>query len=185
MIPVDTLGIKKFHEFCNEEIEDAVRNNFFSNSAEKDAVSGGGSTITSWLYNTYKNDPNPGRNPYYQADARLLIVAGADTTAVTFAYMFYELAQHPEDIEMIRNELRQCVKGDFSDVDIRNCEHLNAVINETLRLHSPGPSGAFRVTPPEGLRVGDTFIPGGTNFNIPFYVVARGKSLAFLQIILA
>lgn len=173
-LPGDALGVERFNKFCADEIEDAVRNNFFSGTTEKNGVSGGGSTITSWLYGAYKESPNPGRDPYYQSDARLLIVAGADTTAVTFSYMFYELAQHPEDVEMIRNELKQSVKGEISDVDIRHCEHLNATINETLRLHSPGPSGAFRLTPPEGLKIGETFIPGRTTFNIPFYVVSRG-----------
>ncbi|RYP58828.1 hypothetical protein DL770_010348 [Monosporascus sp. CRB-9-2] len=42
---------------------------------------------------------------------------------------------------------------------IMDVEHLNAIINETLRLHPPA-STIMRVTSSEGIVVADTFIPG-------------------------
>ena len=66
--------------------------------------------------------------------------------------------------------------GDWSDVDIRNAEHLNGAINESLRLHPPVPSGVERKVPKDGVQVGEVFIPGETNFWMPQYVIGRGES---------
>lgn len=56
---------------------------------------------------------------------------------------------------------------------------LDAVINETMRLHPPVPSGTQRVTPPEGLWIKDRFIPGNTIVQVPSYTVFRDER-AFL-----
>ena len=98
------------------------------------------------------------------ADARLIIVAGSDTTAATLTFLFYHLAQEPAIVEQIREELRPSTQGDWHDKDIHNCATLNGAINEALRLHPPVPSGVQRITPKEGMQIGETFIPGGTNF---------------------
>jgi cytochrome P450 len=37
---------------------------------------------------------------------------------------------------------------------------LESVINETMRLYPPVLFGSQRVTPPEGLRIGNVYIPG-------------------------
>lgn len=57
-------------------------------------------------------------------------------------------------------------------------EYLSACINETLRLYPAVPSGVQRMTPPEGLRYGETFIPGNTVVQIPTYTVHRGKLIS-------
>ena len=53
--------------------------------------------------------------------------------------------------------------------------HLDAVINETLRLLFPWPSGFQSSIPPEGLLVGDTFIPRNTNDQVSIYSVFRDE----------
>lgn len=58
---------------------------------------------------------------------------------------------------------------------LSNLIHLNAVIDESLRLHPPVPSGLQRVTPPQGLMVGGTFIPGNTIVQVPMHTIQRGK----------
>lgn len=52
--------------------------------------------------------------------------------------------------------------------------YLQACIDETLRLFPPVPSGLQRMTPAEGLQVGDIFIPGDTIVTVPSYTVYRG-----------
>jgi tryprostatin B 6-hydroxylase len=113
-----------------------------------------------------------------QADARLIIVAGSDTTSATLTFMFYHLAQHPEIVRQLREELDPIVaqaKPVVQDKDLRSAPILNGCINEALRLHPAVPSGLERLTPPEGLQVGDVHIPGNTNFFVPLYVLGRGK----------
>jgi cytochrome P450 len=54
-------------------------------------------------------------------------------------------------------------------------ETLNGVINESLRLHPPVPGGVYRLSPPEGLRIGDHFIPGDINILTPTWTIQRCK----------
>lgn len=81
-------------------------------------------------------------------------------------------------MEKIRAELNplQGSDGDFSVKDLQNADHLNAVINETLRLHPPVPSGVLRVTPAEGITISGTYIPGNVTVVSPTYTVGRLES---------
>ncbi|KAH8808644.1 cytochrome P450 monooxygenase-like protein [Xylogone sp. PMI_703] len=104
-------------------------------------------------------------------DSQLIVVAGSDTTAATLVYLFYHLAREPEQVRKLREELAPLVPDitNISHQAIQDAPHLNGAINETLRLHPPVPSGVLRVTPPEGINVGDTYIPGNTTVSTPFY----------------
>ncbi|KAI1029188.1 hypothetical protein LB503_013321 [Fusarium chuoi] len=53
--------------------------------------------------------------------------------------------------------------------------YFQACIDETLRLFPPVPSGLQRMTPAEGLRVGDIFIPGDTIVTVPSYTLYRDE----------
>lgn len=84
---------------------------------------------------------------------------------------------------MARDRLRQIkLFNELKNVDIHNvsdlqrCEYLTAVINETLRLHPPVPTGGYRQSPPEGIHIGGTFIPGGVTIVSPRYSLARLES---------
>jgi len=63
--------------------------------------------------------------------------------------------------------------GEILNEKIANLDHLNAVINETLRLHPPVPSMLQRKTPPEGINIDGEFIPGNTIVSCPQYVLGR------------
>lgn len=72
------------------------------------------------------------------AQIKILMFAGYDTTASTMTFMVLELLRHPEHLE----RMRAAVRADDHDApitmdDIRNQPYLEAVIKETLRLHSP------------------------------------------------
>lgn len=138
---------------------------------------GAGKDITGWLLKAYAGEKHPEADPMLQGDARLIIVAGSDTTSATLTYLFYNLAKHPEQVEKLRQELRPLTQGEWTDKDIQSASHLNGAINETLRLHPPVPSGLYRLTPPEGLQVGNVYIPGGVTFFTPQYSMGRDEDI--------
>ena len=113
-------------------------------------------------------------------DARLIIVAGSDTTAATLTYMMYHLAKDPSIVTKLRQELKEinyCPGSEAEVRDIQDAKYLNGIINEALRLHPAVPSGVLRQTPPEGIDIEGTFIPGGVTISSPLYSMGRRKSL--------
>jgi cytochrome P450 len=94
-----------------------------------------------------------------------MIVAGSDTTSATITHLMYHLALDPNLVTKLREELSTTAPGDS--------KFLAAIINETLRLHPPVPSGVLRQTPLGGLRIGNTFIPGGVIVSTPIWSLGR------------
>ncbi|KAK5677365.1 hypothetical protein LTS10_009935 [Elasticomyces elasticus] len=134
--------------------------------------------IAGWLLKAYEGFARPWDDYMFQGDARLIIVAGSDTTSACLTYLFYLLADRPEEVKKLRDELRPLTSNpEWSDKDIKNASHLNGAINESLRMHPPVPSGVQRITPEEGLQVGETFIPGGIHFWVPMYPMGRDESI--------
>ena len=116
-------------------------------------------------------------------DARLIIVAGSDTTAATLTYIMYHLAKTPHLVTKLREELREMNYLPGSETEVRaiqDAKYLNGVINEALRLHPAVPSGLLRLTPPEGINVEGTFIPGGVTISSPLYSMGRRKLITLL-----
>ncbi|KAJ5681310.1 benzoate 4-monooxygenase cytochrome P450 [Penicillium maclennaniae] len=100
--------------------------------------------------------------------------AGYGTVAVTIIGSLYFLTStSPYYLTQIRQELNAL--DEINSHTISKVQTLNAVINETLRLHYPALSGFQRQTPPEGIHVGGRFIPGNTNIKIPFYTLFRDE----------
>ncbi|GCB17330.1 tryprostatin B 6-hydroxylase [Aspergillus awamori] len=123
-----------------------------------------------------------GRDPttkeYYQllGDVELIIAAGSDTTAAALITVIYELAKHPVHVDIIREELSLCAvepSGEYMHEKIAGLRHLNGFINEVLRLHPPIGSIIPRKTPPEGITIGDTYIPGNMTVSCPQWVIGR------------
>ena len=167
-IPGAAGGFHKFVQFCVDELTWRINN---ANEAE----SKGGSDIMSWILKAYQGIDKPQDDQMLRADARLIIVAGSDTTAATFTYLFYYLAKNPEKAQKLRDELKPLISGDWSDKDINQAQHLNGCIWEALRLHPPVPSGVQRLIPPQGMEVDGRHVPGNTIFWMPQYVMGRGK----------
>ncbi|KAK5627603.1 hypothetical protein RRF57_003318 [Xylaria bambusicola] len=109
-------------------------------------------------------------------DARLIIIAGSDTSATTLIHSFYELGRDPNVVQKIRNELEHHgIRNDdsLSVTSIQHLEYLNAFINETLRMHPTNPGGLFRLTPSGGVQLGGHYLPGGVKIVNPHYSVHR------------
>ncbi|KAJ3564856.1 hypothetical protein NPX13_g7701 [Xylaria arbuscula] len=124
--------------------------------------------------------------PFYQdpkadalllvGDARLIIIAGSDTSASALIHSFYELGRDAKVVQKIRDELEQHgIRNDesLSVTGLQYCEYLNGFINETLRMHPTNPGGLFRLTPPGGVKIAGHYLPGGVKVVNPHYSVLR------------
>ncbi|RHZ49712.1 hypothetical protein CDV55_100983 [Aspergillus turcosus] len=122
-------------------------------------------------------EPTPAERSMLDGDARLIIVAGSDTTALTLCAVLYELVRHPEQIARLREEVEPFVdgKGEVRGSDIALLDHLNGVINEALRMYPPVPGALWRKTPAEGIQVEGVHIPGEMIVYCPQYVMGRSE----------
>ena len=101
----------------------------------------------------------------------------SDTTAAALITLFFQLAIEPAQLSRLRNEIDQffSLTKEIDSISLSRISFLDAVINETLRLHPPVPSGVQRKTPAEGLQIGEVFIPGETIIQVPLHTLFRGK----------
>jgi cytochrome P450 len=76
-----------------------------------------------------------------------LLIAGQETTATALAWCFERLLRHPAALAQLREKL---------DSDA----HLDAVINETLRVRSPLDGASRKLSAP--LEIGGYLLPAGT-----------------------
>ncbi|OKL61205.1 hypothetical protein UA08_03406 [Talaromyces atroroseus] len=113
-------------------------------------------------------------------DSQLMMAAGGDTTATTLSSIIFELCMHPGQIEKLRELVAPFMtdpSGEVLNEKIAHIDHLNGVIYEALRLHPPVPGIIQRKTPPEGIMIEDTFIPGNMIVFCPQYVVGRSEAI--------
>lgn len=101
------------------------------------------------------------------------MTAGFDTSGITLTYAVHELSKYPDLQSKLRAELLTLepplepssapTLPDPKSVDALSL--LNAVVWETLRLHSAIPGPQPRFTPPQGCRLGPDnqsyYVPGG------------------------
>lgn len=94
-------------------------------------------------------------------EARSLIIAGTDTTAIPMSFILFRVLSQPQLRDDLVAELTQQKerKDRFSDEELEKLPLLNATIQETLRLHGPLPSSLPRVPPPGGATVGGVYVP--------------------------
>lgn len=110
-------------------------------------------------------------------DAKLAVIAGADTNAITVSNACYLLCRHPEYQAQLYEELRRlpATAAIIDDRFLASKPCLLSIINETLRLHPPVPGGLQRLTPPEGSTIAGRYIPGNTVVTTPTYALHRGQ----------
>ncbi|XDG10330.1 hypothetical protein ABKA04_009945 [Annulohypoxylon sp. FPYF3050] len=108
---------------------------------------------------------------WMHGDSLLAIVAGSEPTAYIILAIFCELAKHPHHAENIYEELDGI---DVTDLKKLNwASHLNAVINETLRLYPALLTSSARKTTKEGVMIGGVYIPPETTIVSPRFSIQR------------
>lgn len=164
--------------------------------------------IMSTLLEPYKDSkPTENEMKMLRGDSQLIVVAGrsplalfyqnsdfslevcrktdttfhSDTTATSLTHILYELARNPEHISKLCEEIARLVSPseDIDDQNLKYAHHLNGVIHETLRLYPPVPTALQRLTPPEGLQIGNTHIPGNVTVWCSQYAMGRSSFLFF------
>lgn len=133
--------------------------------------------LFSWLIEAEEesNDPIHKDPRWLLGDCGLIVVAGSDTTAATLTHTFYHLARSPKVFAKLREELDAVYQPNSESEfkELQEVSYLNGVINEALRLHPPVPSGLLRQTPPEGVTIGSTYIPGNVTISAPLWSLGR------------
>ena len=105
--------------------------------------------------------------------------SSSDTVAPTLVFTFYELALHRCEQQKLFEELDSI---DVYDSGVlRTLPHLNGVINESLRIHPPVPTGGYRQSPKGGMKIADKYIPGNVTIVAPRYTL--GKRKCYLTIV--
>jgi tryprostatin B 6-hydroxylase len=166
-MPGAGAGARQWLEFVGSQVKERVA---------KDA---GKKDILGYLVEAYNESEKKDIDYIWlRGDTRLTIVGGSDTTAATLTFILYHLAKDPSQYAKLRAELEPLLEGDRSHLaqeDVAKAVHLNGVIQEALRLHPAIPSGFPRIAPPEGVTIGDTYIPAGTTIIIPLYAMQHDE----------
>jgi cytochrome P450 len=101
-----------------------------------------------------------------------LVVAGHETTASTLNWTWYFLSQHPEVEEKLSRELdnQPASKAPGLD-DLPKFTYTRQVLDEAMRLYPPGWLMTRRALKDD--RLGDYFVPAGTEIYIAPYFIQR------------
>jgi cytochrome P450 len=99
--------------------------------------------------------------------------------------IFYNLIKTPDKLAKLRAEFEelnltgQIERGDplMKWSDVRELPYLSAVINESLRTHPAAGLPLERITPAEGIQLGDVFVPGGTNIGCSAWTLHLDRDL--------
>ncbi|KAE9379978.1 cytochrome P450 [Stipitochalara longipes BDJ] len=103
-------------------------------------------------------------------EAQSAMIAATDTVSNTISWVFYYVARSASLQAEIYHAIQLLfTQGDeaITHIALSQIPLLDAVINEAMRLHASVTTGGSRMTPSEGLQVGDLYIPGDVNMVIP------------------
>ncbi|KAF7944490.1 hypothetical protein EAE96_010881 [Botrytis aclada] len=111
-----------------------------------------------------------------------IVIAGCQLPTVALATACYFLMRYPRTMRRLTEEVRSYYSEE-KDINIQSTSelpYLEAVINETLRIHHPTPIHLPRNVPPEGAAVAGQWVPGGSVIGIAMQT-AQTSSLNFFE----
>jgi retinoid hydroxylase len=126
-----------------------------------------GEDVLSLLLDAVDEDGDRLTDQQIRDEVMTLLFAGHDTTTSTIAFMFYELARHPE----IASALREEQQGDRPDAALLMSGQLpllEMVMDETLRMYPPAWIGARKSI--ETYEFAGQTVPGGAYVNYSSWV---------------
>jgi benzoate 4-monooxygenase len=115
------------------------------------------------------------------AEALTQLIAGSDTTSNTSCALLYHCLSHPEVVQKLQKELDKALP----DVDkvptyaqVKDLPYMDAVIKETMRIHSTSSLGLPRLIPPgPGLTLLGQHFPQGTVLSVPAYTIHHSTDI--------
>ncbi|ESK87653.1 cytochrome p450 [Moniliophthora roreri MCA 2997] len=130
---------------------------------------------------------NPMGRAELTAEALTLLIAGSDTTSNTTCAIIYYLATNPSTQKKLQQELDENLPAEHTATleSVKNLPYLQAVIQESLRLHSTSGIGLPRIVPEGGmtvpLRLGsdepNLQLKEGSIVSVPSFTIHRDKEI--------
>ena len=122
-----------------------------------------------------------------ELDVNLLsmLLAGSQLGTTALAAATYYLLRYPDSMKELRNEINSSFakEQDITVASTQGLLYLEAVINETLRMHHPTPSDPkSRVVAAGGQSVAGYWVPGGVRFpqpSPPFNYLTSASNLLY------
>ncbi|KAF9260594.1 cytochrome P450 [Marasmius fiardii PR-910] len=139
------------------------------------------------LQNSKDEHGNPMSRGELTAEALTLLIAGSDTTSNSTCAIIYYLATHPSAQAKLQEELDENLPAEHTATleAVKNLPYLQAVINESLRLHSTSALGLPRITPEDGMVVPLGFssdspqveLKPGSIVSVPSFTIHRSAEI--------
>ncbi|KAI0403420.1 cytochrome P450 [Xylaria palmicola] len=117
------------------------------------------------------------------AEALTQLIAGSDTTSNSSCALLYHAARTPGVLRKLQEELDAAIPDKAVKVpdyeSVRNLPYLEAVISETLRIHSTSGIGLPRQIPQDssGIHLRGHYFPPGTVLSVPTYSIHHSKEI--------
>ncbi|KAK8860003.1 cytochrome P450 [Apiospora arundinis] len=179
-IPGASGSYQKFVTWCGVELQ--ARRTVYKQEKATKGDDHDPTDVISWLLKAEDEGDigAPKTDCSWQEEARLLVVAGSDTTSTVLTNTLYFLAKYPEVYQKLQGEVDAALKaaggGDEASIThekIKDVSYLDWLVQETLRLKPAVPSGVTRLTPPEGLQIDEVRVPGDTIVVVPMHSIQR------------
>ena len=116
------------------------------------------------------------------AEALTQLIAGSDTTSNSSCALMYHVTKNPRVLTKLQEEIDAAIPDSMeipTYESVKSLPYLEAVINETLRHHSPSGIGLPREVPPNsrGVTILGKFYGPGTVLSVPTYTVHHDKEI--------
>ena len=114
------------------------------------------------------------------AEARLLVLAGTDTSAGTICGIFFNLAHNPRVLAKLTTEIRSTfasVEEIMVGTKLSKCQYLRACVDEGLRIAPPAPGELPREVLPGGATIQGQFYPAGTIVGCAPWAMGRDEDV--------
>lgn len=109
-----------------------------------------------------------------------MIFRGTDTTALLTEWAMAELVLHPDVQSLLRAELDGAAGpgGSISGADVARLPYLQAVIQETLRVHPPGPLLSWARLATSDVQLGNGMVvPAGTTAMVNMWAITHDPTI--------